>query len=62
MRVEGFFPAIDPLQSGSKMLMPPVVGERHYRVAQDIRRTLAQYEELKDIIAMLGLGLPRAPR
>ncbi len=52
---EGLYPAIDPLQSGSKMLMPPIVGERHYRVAQDIRRTLAQYEELKDIIAMLGL-------
>lgn len=52
---EGLYPAIEPLQSGSKMLMPPVVGDRHYRVAQDIRRTLAQYEELKDIIAMLGL-------
>ncbi len=52
---EGLYPAIDPLQSGSKMLMPPIVGERHYQIAQDIRRTLAQYEELKDIIAMLGL-------
>lgn len=52
---EGLYPAIDPLESGSKMLMPPVVGERHYRVSQDVRRTIAQYEELKDIIAMLGL-------
>ncbi len=52
---EGLYPAIDPLQSGSKMLMPPIVGERHYQIAQDMRRTLAQYEELKDIIAMLGL-------
>jgi len=52
---EGLYPAIDPLQSGSKMLMPPIVGERHYRIAQDVRRTLAQYEDLKDIIAMLGL-------
>ncbi|MBI1314313.1 F0F1 ATP synthase subunit beta [bacterium] len=52
---EGLYPAIDPLQSGSKMLMPPIVGDRHYQVAQDIRRTLAQYDELKDIIAMLGL-------
>ncbi len=52
---EGLFPAIDPLQSGSKMATPGIVGERHYRIAQDIRRTLAQYEELKDIIAMLGL-------
>ncbi len=52
---EGLYPAIDPLQSGSKMLMPPIVGDRHYGVAQEIRKTLAQYEELKDIIAMLGL-------
>lgn len=52
---EGLYPAIDPLESGSKMLMPPVVGDRHYQVSQDVRRTLAQYEELKDIIAMLGL-------
>jgi F-type H+-transporting ATPase subunit beta len=52
---EGLFPAIDPLQSSSKMATPGIVGERHYRVAQEIRRTLAQYAELKDIIAMLGL-------
>ncbi|MCW8399445.1 F0F1 ATP synthase subunit beta [Legionella sp. PATHC038] len=52
---EGFFPAVDPLQSSSKMAMPSVVGERHYHLAQEIRRTLAQYEELKDVIAMLGL-------
>ncbi len=52
---EGLYPAIDPLQSGSKMLSAGIVGERHYRIAQEIRRTLAQYEDLKDIIAMLGL-------
>jgi len=52
---EGLYPAIDPLQSGSKMLAPHVVGERHYRVAQAVRSTLAGYEELKDIIAMLGI-------
>nr|WP_294383741.1 F0F1 ATP synthase subunit beta [Prosthecobacter sp.] len=52
---EGLFPAIDPLQSSSNMATPSIVGERHYRIAQEIRRTLAQYEELKDIIAMLGL-------
>ncbi len=52
---EGLYPAIDPLQSNSKMATPGIVGERHYRLAQQIRRTLAQYEELKDIIAMLGL-------
>jgi F-type H+-transporting ATPase subunit beta len=52
---EGFYPAIDPLRSGSKMLVPQIVGERHYRLAQEIRKTLAQYEDLKDIIAMLGI-------
>jgi F-type H+-transporting ATPase subunit beta len=52
---EGLFPAIDALQSSSKMATPGIVGERHYNLAQEIRRTLAQYEELKDIIAMLGL-------
>ncbi|HEY9639277.1 MAG TPA: F0F1 ATP synthase subunit beta [Coleofasciculaceae cyanobacterium] len=52
---EGFFPAMDLLQSGSKMLTASIVGERHYRIAQAIRQTLANYEELKDIIAMLGL-------
>ena len=52
---EGLFPAIDPLQSSSKMATPGIVGARHYALAQEIRRTLAQYTELKDIIAMLGL-------
>jgi F-type H+/Na+-transporting ATPase subunit beta len=52
---EGLFPAIDPLQSSSKMATPGIVGERHYRLAQEIRRTLAQYADLKDMIAMLGL-------
>jgi F-type H+-transporting ATPase subunit beta len=52
---EGLYPAIDLLQSSSKMAMPGIVGERHYNLAQEIRRTLAQYEDLKDIIAMLGL-------
>ena len=52
---EGLYPAIDPLQSSSKMTTPGIVGERHYTLAREIRRTLAQYGELKDIIAMLGL-------
>jgi F-type H+-transporting ATPase subunit beta len=52
---EGLYPSIDPLQSNSKMATPGVVGGRHYALAQEIRRTLAQYAELKDIIAMLGL-------
>ena len=52
---EGLYPAIDPLQSGSKMVTPQIVGNRHCRIAQEIRKTLAGYEELKDIVAMLGL-------
>ena len=52
---EGLYPAIDLLQSNSKIATPGIVGQRHYGLAQEIRRTLAQYAELKDIIAMLGL-------
>jgi F-type H+-transporting ATPase subunit beta len=52
---EGLYPAVDPLQSNSKMATPGIIGERHYQLTQEIRKTLAQYEELKDIIAMLGL-------
>ncbi|PIQ31682.1 MAG: F0F1 ATP synthase subunit beta [Zetaproteobacteria bacterium CG_4_9_14_3_um_filter_49_83] len=52
---EGLYPAIDPLQSSSKMATPGIVGKRHYALAQEIRRTFAQYAELKDIIAMLGM-------
>jgi F-type H+/Na+-transporting ATPase subunit beta len=52
---EGLYPAIDLLQSNSRMASPGVVGDRHYLLAQEIRHTQAQYEELKDIIAMLGL-------
>ncbi len=55
MSSQGLYPSIDPLQSRSKMLSPYVVGEKHYRIAQKIRKTLAEYEELKDIIAMLGI-------
>lgn len=52
---EGLYPAIDLLQSNSKMCTPGIIGERHYNLSQQIRETLAQYKELKDIIAMLGL-------
>ncbi len=52
---EGLYPAIDLLQSNSKMATPGIVGDRHYQLAQRIRRTLAEYEDLKDVIAMLGL-------
>jgi F-type H+-transporting ATPase subunit beta len=52
---QGLYPALDPLQSTSKMLNESVVGARHYRIATDVRHAFAEYEELKDIIAMLGL-------
>jgi F-type H+/Na+-transporting ATPase subunit beta len=52
---EGLYPAIDPLQSSSKMASVGIVGKRHYELATEVRHTLAQYSELKDIIAMLGL-------
>ncbi|KUK44757.1 MAG: F0F1 ATP synthase subunit beta [Methanothrix sp.] len=55
MASQGLYPAIDPLQSRSRMLSPTIVGSKHYNTAQKIRRTLAEYEELKDVIAMLGL-------
>ncbi len=51
---QGLYPALDPLNSSSNMLTPLIVGERHYKVATEVRKTLAQYEDLKDIIAMLG--------
>jgi F-type H+-transporting ATPase subunit beta len=51
---QGLYPAIDPMQSNSKMLVPHVVGERHYRVAREIKKTMTQYDDLRDIIAMLG--------
>ncbi|WP_281409291.1 F0F1 ATP synthase subunit beta [Chelativorans sp. Marseille-P2723] len=52
---QGFYPAVDPLRSESKMLTPPLAGERHYGIARKVRETLASYEELKDVIAMLGM-------
>ena len=52
---QGFYPAIDPLASTSSLLTPAIVGEEHARVAREVKAVLAQYEDLKDIIAMLGL-------
>lgn len=52
---EGLYPAIDPLASTSVMLTPGIVGQRHYDIARAVRRTLSEYEDLRDIIAMLGL-------
>jgi F-type H+-transporting ATPase subunit beta len=52
---EGFYPAIDLLASTSGMLSAAVVGKRHQTIAQQVRSTLSEYDELRDIIAMLGL-------
>ncbi|MDO9555540.1 MAG: F0F1 ATP synthase subunit beta, partial [Atribacterota bacterium] len=52
---QGLYPAVDPLKSTSNMLTPTVVGQRHYQIARETKQTLSEYEELKDIIAMLGL-------
>jgi F-type H+-transporting ATPase subunit beta len=52
---KGLYPAIDPLKSSSRLMDVHVLGERHYRVAEEVRHHLARYRELEDIIAMLGL-------
>jgi F-type H+-transporting ATPase subunit beta len=52
---EGLFPAIDLLHSSSNMATPGIIGERHYQLSQRMRKTLALYGDLKDIISMLGL-------
>ena len=51
----GIYPAVDPLDSTSRMLAPDVVGDRHYAVARDVQETLQRYKELQDIIAILGM-------
>jgi F-type H+-transporting ATPase subunit beta len=51
----GIYPAVDPLKSTSKMLTPAVVGEEHYNVARAVQRTLQRYQDLRDIIAILGI-------
>ena len=55
MQQAGLFPAIDPLESSSNGLSPEVVGEKHYYVAQAVRKILQKYHELQDIIAILGI-------
>jgi len=55
MAAAGLYPAIDPLRSQSRLLDPEVVGERHYSVATEVRRVLSRYQELQDVIAMLGV-------
>lgn len=51
----GLYPAIDPLQSSSALLTPGVVGETHYAVAMEVKRLLARYQSLQDVIAILGM-------
>jgi len=51
----GIYPSIDPLASGSTALQPDIVGEEHYRVANETRRVLQRYQDLQDIIAILGI-------
>jgi F-type H+-transporting ATPase subunit beta len=51
----GIYPAVDPLKSTSKMLSPATVGEEHYNVARAVQRTLQRYQDLRDIIAILGI-------
>ena len=53
---KGFYPAVDPLQSSSKMMDTYTLGQRHYSIAEGVREHLARYQELEDIIAMLGIG------
>ena len=52
---EGLYPSVDPLRSSSKALDPNVVGQCHYDTAQQARRVLGRYEELRDLISMLGM-------
>ncbi len=51
----GIYPSVDPLDSTSRLLSPDIVGEEHYRVAQEVKRILQRYKELQDIIAILGI-------
>ncbi len=51
----GIYPAVDPLESTSRILTPDVVGEAHYQVARDVQSILQRYKELQDIIAIMGM-------
>jgi len=55
MASEGMYPAVDPLASTSSLLDPRLIGEAHYRTAQDVRKTIAHYRDLQEIIALLGI-------
>ncbi len=51
----GIYPAVDPLDSNSRIMDPQIVGEEHYRVARDVQEVLQRYKSLQDIIAILGM-------
>lgn len=51
----GIYPAVAPLESSSRMLTPDIVGKRHYQTAKEVQRVLQRYNELQDIIAILGM-------
>ena len=51
----GIYPAVDPLDSTSRILSPDIVGEEHYKVARDVQKILQRYKELQDIIAIMGM-------
>ncbi|HXD31355.1 MAG TPA: F0F1 ATP synthase subunit beta [Pyrinomonadaceae bacterium] len=51
----GIYPAVDPLQSSSRILDPRIIGDEHYRTAQEVKRILQRYKDLQDIIAILGI-------
>jgi len=52
---KGIYPAVDPIDSSSRLLAPEYVGEEHYSVATDVKRILQRYKDLQDIIAILGM-------
>jgi len=52
---QGIYPAVDPLESTSRILSPEIVGDEHYRVAREVQRILQRYQELMDIIAIMGM-------
>jgi F-type H+-transporting ATPase subunit beta len=52
---QGFYPAVEPLDSSSRILDPSIVGQEHYRVAMQVKEILARYRELRDVIAILGI-------
>lgn len=52
---QGIYPAVDPLESTSRALEPETVGEKHYSVARRVQECLQRYDDLKDIIAILGM-------